>query len=140
MAKTRLCCVCFSRRRHVPRQPASQFGIERRKMLFSRTDDLLQRMLIMLCDVTPDQLQPRPIRRRTGFFRAAPQEREHIAPSGMSGNLLRCAGLANSRLPGEQNNIGLPGDGTLQRSLQCVEFTLPSDEPASGLRVHRSNT
>ena len=49
----------------------------------------------------------------------------------MCDHLLRGAGLANTGLPGEQHDTGLPGNRTRQCRLQGVKLALPSDETAN---------
>src|SRR5439155_9361451 len=75
-----------------------------------------------------DHLNPRPVGRSALAFPAPPPEHEVTLLRGLTTQLLHQAGLADARLPDDEEEASAARDGVFQTRAQLHEFVVPTDE------------
>jgi hypothetical protein len=86
--------------------------------------------------VAPERLDPRAVWRRLGEVVAAPDEHERALLGGLPAERLREGGLADPRLPADQDQAAAPGEGVGETLPQDREFSFP---PREGRRMQRQH-
>src|SRR5262249_4306686 len=85
----------------------------------------------------PEDLHPRPVRRRALRLVAAPPAHRDAERGGAYRELSRDAGLSDARLAHEEHESSLAADGPIERTHQTTELGLAADEQIAYPGRHR---
>ncbi len=109
-------------------------GEQRRERAVRRVADVGLRLDSL---AAPEDLHPRPVRRRAlGLLAAAPAHRD-AERGGTERQLARDAGLSDARLAHEEHEPSVVSDGAIERLHEATELGLAADEQIAHPGRHR---
>src|SRR5262249_24104503 len=85
----------------------------------------------------PEDLHPRPVRRRALGLLAAPPAHRDAECAGTDPELTRDAGLSDARFAYDEHESPLAADGTIERPHQTTELSLAADKEVARVGRHR---